>query len=527
MTGLTNDDRLAIYIKLQVTQAMLKIIYLEAVKASRKKLITLQEEFLLLLSEIKNFLAAKEEFVANSWHLNVVLAWQDFKQVKQNWLKRLYEEYHQAIKENLHPVLAKHLNITFLTKLFILLFAVNVSLFGPQAVAKNKKVPKMSLKKLLRKNFNVVTTPKQAKKINAVTTTEPSQKQLPSPMAQAQPLSSENQPAETPMPQPAAVLPTPKPKTVAGWLPSWDTDEGLKTLTDFKAVFNEVSPFWYGVDITGQVAPSPGAENSAVIDTARADGDRLIPTVANAFDGQKISEILHDPNRFRWHIALLVDKAVNNNYDGIDLDYENLKPEDRDLYSQFASDLAQALHAKGKLLTVTVQPKTQEPGEIPTTQAHNYAALGQAADYIRIMAYDKHYSGGPPGPVAPVSWVDQVIGFAVTQIPKEKIILGIPTYGYDWPLIPGSKGKSVVHDQAAAISFSRGAPVNWDQGSATPFINYNDGTANRVIWFENAQSIQAKVDLVKKYDLAGVVFWRLGREDKSSYLQLSEKLNVK
>jgi spore germination protein YaaH len=383
----------------------------------------------------------------------------------------------------------------------------------------------MPLKKLLRKNFSVVTAVKPEKQINPVAVTPPTQNQLPTASEPVQ-AAANAQPAQVPSQQPAPTPPpAPKPKTVAGWLPSWDTDAGLKTLTDFKTVFNEISPFWYGVDISGMVTPSPGAENGAVINTARTDGDRLIPTVANAFDGQKISEILHDPNRYRWHIALLVDKAVNSNYDGIDLDYENLKPEDRDLYSQFVFDLAQALHAKGKLLTVTVQPKTQEPGEIPSTRAHNYAALGQAADYIRIMAYDKHYSGGPPGPVAPLSWVDQVVAFAVSQIPKEKIILGIPTYGYDWPLTAGGKGKSVVHDQAAAVSFSRGAPVNWDAGSATPFINYNDGDVNRVIWFENAQSIQAKVDLVKKYDLAGVVFWRLGREDKSSYLQLSQKLN--
>lgn len=511
---------------------MLKIIIQTVNQTITKSWRSIMEELSLGLSVSNSFYNQKKLAWRRFWHLNISSAVNDFNYIFQSWLNQLNKEYHLAVKAVLPPSAANLVRLESLSKFFLIFFLVIVSLFAPQALATNKNAIelKIPLKKLIKRKFKVVKFKPLAVKVIKPVGTSPIQEPAESGQTGSTPPAvneSTGAPVPTTPNQPTPQPPVqPKPKTIAGWLPSWDTPEALKTLSEFNGVFNEVSPFWYGVDISGQVVSSPGAENADIINLARSDGDRLIPTISNAFNGQKVSEILRDPNRYRWHIALLVEKAVNSNYDGIDLDYENLKPEDRDLYSQFVADLAQALHEKGKVLTVTVQPKTEEPGQIPSTRAHNYAALGQAADYIRIMAYDKHYSGGPPGPVAPISWVDQVIAFAVTQIPKEKLLLGIPSYGYDWPLVPGGKGKSVVHDQAAAISFSRGAPVNWDPASASPFINYNDGGVNRIVWFENAQSIQAKADIAKKYDLAGVVFWRLGREDKTAYLALPSKLNT-
>lgn len=131
------------------------------------------------------------------------------------------------------------------------------------------------------------------------------------------------------------------------------------------------------------------------------------------------------------------------------------------------------------------------------------------------MAYDQHYAAGPPGPVAGIGWVEKVITFSLTKIPQEKLILGVPLYGYDWG--DSGRAKSVVHDEAAEKSVSKQAPVEWDEQTASSFFRYSDESGAHTVWFENRRSLEAKIALAKKYDLAGIAIWRLGREDKSFY----------
>ena len=112
--------------------------------------------------------------------------------------------------------------------------------------------------------------------------------------------------------------------------------------------------------------------------------------------------------------------AAAGGYDGIDLDYENLRASDRAAFTSFVQHLAGALHAQGKLLTVNVYAKTSEPGTWDGPQAQDWWAIGQAADQVRIMTYEYSWSTSPPGPIAPVNWVNDVIGYATSQIPPGK-----------------------------------------------------------------------------------------------------------
>ena len=307
---------------------------------------------------------------------------------------------------------------------------------------------------------------------------------------------------------------------VAGWLPFWDTDEGMRSVRDFPRALDEVSPFWYESRDDGQVASSPKPERPEIVKSLRALGQRILPTI-RAFDATATSSIITDDKKRAFHIERIVELAVNRGYDGIDIDYESVRPEDRDAFSRFIRELGPALRARGKILVTTVYAKTSFPGSPGSSYGHDYQAVGEVSDRVRIMAYDQHYPGGPPGPVASVAWVERVLDYAVTKIPREKIILGIPAFGYDWP-VAGGRAASVVHDDAAGLSLSHNAPVEWDEVAQSPFFRYDAGSGEHIVWFENNRSLQAKVGLARKFGVGGIVIWRLGREDKDFFRFLSQ-----
>lgn len=322
--------------------------------------------------------------------------------------------------------------------------------------------------------------------------------------------------SETVTPSPGA----PKEFSVAGWLPFWDADEGMRVVRDFPQTLDEISPFWYESRPDGQVVCAPKPERPDVIETLRALGKTILPTI-RAFDATATSSIITDDSKRAYHIDRIVALVMDRGYDGIDIDYESIRPEDRDAFSLFIRELGPALRERDKVLVTTVYAKTSFPGSPGSSYGHDYQAIGEASDRVRIMAYDQHYRGGPPGPVASAAWVTKVLNYAITKIPREKIILGVPAFGYDWP-VAGGQAKSVVHDDAAALSLAHAAPVQWDDIAQSPFFSYDAGAGERLVWFENNRSLQAKVQLAKDFGVGGIAIWRLGREDKDFFLFLSQ-----
>jgi spore germination protein YaaH len=308
-------------------------------------------------------------------------------------------------------------------------------------------------------------------------------------------------------------------RRVSASLVFWDQARGFDTIVSNPDLFSEISPFWYRVAADGSVVPyvtASGAsyEDPAILSFLRASGILVIPTVANVldgvWDGSLVSGILADPARSAANIGSLVRLAVDNGYDGIDLDYENLAASDRSAFTTFVSQLAAALHAQNKLLTVNVYAKTAEPGSWSGPQAQDYAAIGQAADEVRIMTYEYHWSTSAPGPIAPIDWVADVLSFARTSIPSAKIIQGVPLYGYDWV---GQSGVDHVWQETTNIAAQYNATINWDGASASPWFEYLIRHTRHTVWFENGASSDAKLELNGSYDVGGISVWRLGGED--------------
>ncbi|MHB8125233.1 MAG: glycosyl hydrolase family 18 protein [Desulfitobacteriaceae bacterium] len=179
--------------------------------------------------------------------------------------------------------------------------------------------------------------------------------------------------------------------------------------------------------------------------------------MTNAFDSQLISTVLNDPVIRQRHVQAIVNKVSQMNYEGIDIDYENLFVRDREVFVVFLQELKTALSGLNKVLVVTVHAKTDPTGIWSGAEAHDYVVIGQSADIVRIMGYDFHWQGSTPGSIAPADWVEAVLAYAVSVIPRNKIELGIPTYGYDWP--QGQSATGLTYGNAISKANRYNVPI--------------------------------------------------------------------
>lgn len=316
-------------------------------------------------------------------------------------------------------------------------------------------------------------------------------------------------------------------KKVIGDVVYWDQARGSQSIQNNLNSFSEVSPFWYYPDSSGRVLAYPGGENSTIISYLKNNNIKIVPTVANILNGQwngpLVSKIINDPVLASANINNIVNLVVSKGYDGIDLDYEDLSSNDRTAFSKFVQDLANALHTQGKILAVDVYAKTSEPGSWGGPQAQDWTIIGQAADEVRLMTYEYHWSTSPAGPISPVNWVDSVLAFAVSKIPSSKVMHGVSLYGYDWV---GSNGIDKVWSEIMNIASTYGSTINWDATSMEPWFQYTNSGTQHTVWFSNASSTDARLSLTNKYNLGGIFLWRLGGEDPSVWNVIQSKFST-
>lgn len=213
-------------------------------------------------------------------------------------------------------------------------------------------------------------------------------------------------------------------------------------------------------------------------------------------------------------------------YDGVNMDVENIYLDDRDKFSLLTKELYQRLDSQGYKVTVCIPAKTGDSRSNSWSGPFDYREIGRYSHLVAIMTYDEHgYSSGP-GPIASYDWVRDVAKYAVTRIPPEKILLGIPGYGFDWEV--GHKGpKYLSYPQAMEIADFRNAKIVWDDKSKVPYFKYweSSGQAHEV-WFENANSLSHKLNIVNEFNIRGIAIWRLGLEDTEMWKVLESRIEA-
>lgn len=274
-----------------------------------------------------------------------------------------------------------------------------------------------------------------------------------------------------------------------------------------------LSIFSHDARPTGRLAD---IADSSIIDAAWSGGAGPIMVVTNIkeggnFDSGLASWLLTDEATRNRLIQNIVDTAVEKNYYGVDIDFENVYGGDREAYNSFLRDLSEQLHANGLILTTAIAPKTSANMKGILYEGHDYAAHGRYADRITLMTYEWGYRYGEPQAVAPYNQVRRVLQYAVTEIPAARSSWAFPTMAMTGLSAPPPPPPWFPTWELSISLYRTTAQIFFDETSKTPYFNYRDGSGRRhEVWFEDARSIQAKMDLVREFELAGVSFWHIG-----------------
>jgi len=314
-----------------------------------------------------------------------------------------------------------------------------------------------------------------------------------------------------------------EPKLIIAWIVKSDTT-GFLSLQKNSSLISIVSPTWLAIDSAGNIIADV---DSNLLNFARQNDLAIMPLVVNQGFRVDVAESLLSRPTIRERIADSILKFVlDGNFVGINLDFEGPFVSVRDGYTKFVELVSAKLHNYGKIVSVDVVSKTQEKFT-GWAGVYDYAELGEVVDYFVIMGYD--YSGrlDPPGPVAPKWWVEETIKFAISEgVKPQKIILGIPFYGRWW--VGNSQGRGIYYPELQKVIAKYNLRKKWDGKAKSPYFRFKDenGVEN-VIYFEDEKSLSEKIELVKKYNLAGIAIWRLDGEPDEFWKIIEIKLRSK
>ena len=247
------------------------------------------------------------------------------------------------------------------------------------------------------------------------------------------------------------------------------------------------------------------------------------------FNNALITAVVWDAAAGERLILGLIETMQEKGYGGVDIDFEYIRREDRDAFTGFIRQVAQAIHEAGLKLSIALAPKTSadQPGLL--YEGKDYPALGALADSVLLMTYEWGYKYGPNMAVAPINKVEQVVRYAVTEIPAEKIRLGIPNYGYDWPLpyLPNvTVANTIGNVEAVQIAIENDAVIQFDQTAMSPYFRYEKNGLQHEVWFEDVRSMKEKFQLITEYDLRGMGYWQIMRLFRANWLLLADTFDI-
>lgn len=302
-------------------------------------------------------------------------------------------------------------------------------------------------------------------------------------------------------------------KYIMGYYYSQSYDDFMKNYDKMSAA----AAMWYTLDQNGDVTDNnttrwilvpQGYED--VLKFAKSQNVDIHMLLFES-DSARLKQVLSTRESRERLVKQIMTIVEREGYDGVNIDFEFLKAEDKDKFNEFIKGLSETLHAKGKSLNISLPVKTEKADWWP---GYDYKTLGKYCDFVVLMAYDKNPAN--PEPQAGIDWVEEVIDYAIARIPANKVVLGIGYFGYDWyngkkaAVVPSRNGMTYVR-AVDELQEKYGLKLTVDSKSGMSYGKYTDenGVLHQ-IWMENDSSVDAKAKLAIRKGLKGIAVWRLG-----------------
>jgi len=275
-----------------------------------------------------------------------------------------------------------------------------------------------------------------------------------------------------------------------------------------------VSPFAYRMKDDGTLE---ALDDNPTLQAAQSTIVVPIMCITNFSPTEAGTELAHTILSNSTLVETLITNVIktmkDKGYRGLNIDFENVSPEDREHYNHFLERAVHRLHREGYFVSSSLAPKTSENQKGLLVEAHDYLAHGKLLDFVVLMTYEWGYRKGPPQAISPLNQIKRVIDYAVSVIPANKIFMGFQIYARDWllPHVQGQEAETFDMQEALRRAVQHNAEIKYNETTQSPYFRYTDNQGRtHEVWFEDARSAEAKFELVKNYRLRGVSYWVLG-----------------
>ncbi|WP_226681713.1 polysaccharide deacetylase family protein [Sutcliffiella horikoshii] len=301
-----------------------------------------------------------------------------------------------------------------------------------------------------------------------------------------------------------------KEQEVYGFYVNWD-ENSKASFRKNKDSITTLVPEW--LQITPDLTLKSDTDH-IIVREAKRHNIKILPLVNNFIDNNWNDKVLHrlftTPGTEERFIKEMLEYVKKNGFDGINIDFENINSKDKDRFTQFMDKVYKAFHPHGLMVTLDVPPNDS---------SYDYASLAKSADRVIVMLYDQHYAMSQSGPVAQTDWVKENLN--QPDIPSEKMIAGLGTYGYDWEENSNKPATEMTFEDIMKLGRDTDLTINWSKEAGNPYLRYKRKGKDHTVWFLDAATLFNQMNLASDSGAKGIALWRLGSEDPSIWNYLN------
>ena len=285
--------------------------------------------------------------------------------------------------------------------------------------------------------------------------------------------------------------------------------KGYPYLKRHGSIINQLAIFELPIQDNGTLLGRPSRR---LIKEAHDMGSKVILVVSNLtpqgmFSTTLMARLVRDQAFANLVWQNIRNVLVEYKLDGVNLDLEKAAPADRALFTKLIRDWSARFRRANFLVSIDVPAKTSDDPLSEWRGSFDYKPIGQAVDAVIIMTYEEHWAASEPGSVASIPWVTKVLNYAIANIPPQKIYMGIPMYGYDWP--EQGAGRVISYPRAIELARRYGAPLQWDATQHSTYFRYETMGVRHTVYFEDPRSLREKLDLALQKGIRGVALWEM------------------